>query len=171
MLDLKKFNFKRIASTIGNMIDNDISSRRDVSLIGTIQNYKFGFIATIEALEDRDLTPREVIAIHNKFFSKAFITYIVFKNDNIYGLYEKERHHLLPESRIEDYEEDYEDDYESQEFILATEATKKWGLSESTIRRAIFDGRIKEMERKKEGRDWKVSILAIKRLYGEPKLN
>ena len=54
-------------------------------------------------------------------------------------------------------------------FILATEATKKWRLSDSTIRRAIFDGRIKKDECKKEGRDWKVTIAAMKRLYGEPK--
>ncbi len=59
--------------------------------------------------------------------------------------------------------------FEQHEFILATEATEKWGLKDSTIRRAIFDGRIKKEECKKEGRDWKVTIAAMKRLYGEPK--
>jgi len=58
---------------------------------------------------------------------------------------------------------------EEEEFILATLATENWELANSTIRKAIFDGRIKENERKKEGRDWKVSIAAMKRLYGEPK--
>jgi hypothetical protein len=42
-------------------------------------------------------------------------------------------------------------------------------LKDSTIRRAIFDGRIKKEECKKEGRDWKITIAAMKRLYGEPK--
>lgn len=58
---------------------------------------------------------------------------------------------------------------EEEEFILATLATEKWELSDSTIRRAIHDGRIKENECKKEGRDWKVNIASMKRLYGEPK--
>ena len=62
-----------------------------------------------------------------------------------------------------------EEYFEQHEFILATEATEKWGLKDSTIRRAIFDGRIKKEECKKEGRDWKITIAAMKRLYGEPK--
>lgn len=58
---------------------------------------------------------------------------------------------------------------EKEEFMLATLATEKWELANSTIRKAIFDGRIKENECKKEGRDWKVNIASMKRLYGEPK--
>jgi len=67
------------------------------------------------------------------------------------------------------YDEENRKALEEEEFILATLATEKWGLSDSTIRRAIHDGRIKENECKKEGRDWKVNIASMKRLYGEPK--
>mgnify|MGYP000881309334 FL=1 len=67
------------------------------------------------------------------------------------------------------YNKENKEYFEQHEFILATEATEKWGLKDSTIRRAIFDGRIKKEECKKEGRDWKITIAAMKRLYGEPK--
>lgn len=58
---------------------------------------------------------------------------------------------------------------EGEKFILATEATKMWGLSDSTIRRALHDGRFEKDECKKVGRDWQITINAMKRLYGEPK--
>jgi len=67
------------------------------------------------------------------------------------------------------YDKENDEYFEQHEFILATEATEKWGLKDSTIRRAIFDKRITKDECKKEGRDWKVTISAMKRLYGEPK--
>jgi hypothetical protein len=59
--------------------------------------------------------------------------------------------------------------FEAHEFIPATKAVEKWGLSEGTVRKAIFDKRMREDECRKEGRDWKVSIAGMKRLYGEPK--
>lgn len=67
------------------------------------------------------------------------------------------------------YEQENREYFESTEFILATQATEQWGLKDSTVRRAIRDGRIEKDECKKEGRDWKVTISAMKRLYGEPK--
>lgn len=51
----------------------------------------------------------------------------------------------------------------------AAEATKLWGLGESTIRSAIRRGQFKENEVRKSGRIWLIKESAMKRLYGEPK--
>jgi len=55
------------------------------------------------------------------------------------------------------------------DWITAAEATKRWGLGESTVRMAISRGRFLEHEYKKLGRDWLVTIDAMKELYGEEK--
>lgn len=52
------------------------------------------------------------------------------------------------------------------EWITTAEAAQRWGLNDSTIRRAILDGRIRPDECKKPGRDWFVKVSAIERLYG-----
>ena len=50
------------------------------------------------------------------------------------------------------------------------EATKKWGLSESTLRQAVFHGRLKEEEEIHNfGKQWVITDAAMRRLYGEPK--
>lgn len=53
-----------------------------------------------------------------------------------------------------------EDDYERVS-VLA----KKYGIDTSTIRHAIKQGRIKDVEAYKEGKAWFVSESAIKRIY------
>jgi len=55
------------------------------------------------------------------------------------------------------------------DWITAAEATKRWGLGESTIRSAIHRGQFAPGEYQKLGRDWLVTIPAMERLYGEPK--
>lgn len=55
------------------------------------------------------------------------------------------------------------------DWITAADASKRWGLEGSTIRQAIRRGRFKEGEYQKLGRDWLVTISAMKRLYGEEK--
>lgn len=52
------------------------------------------------------------------------------------------------------------------EWITTAETARRWGLNDSTIRRAILDGRIRPDECKKPGRDWFVKVSAIERLYG-----
>jgi len=52
------------------------------------------------------------------------------------------------------------------EWITTAEAAQRRGLNDSTIRRAILDGRIRPDECKKPGRDWFVKVSAIERLYG-----
>lgn len=50
-----------------------------------------------------------------------------------------------------------------------TDATEKWGLADSTLRKAVADGRLKEgIDVQKFGRDWVVTEEAMKSLYGEP---
>lgn len=54
------------------------------------------------------------------------------------------------------------------DYMLASKATKKYNLSDSTIRRAIHDGRIiNGTDCYKEGRDWYVSIEKLNELYGK----
>lgn len=57
----------------------------------------------------------------------------------------------------------------SDKIYTAAEATKLWGLGESTLRSAIHRGRFKENEVRKSGRIWLIKESAMKRLYGEPK--
>lgn len=52
-------------------------------------------------------------------------------------------------------------------WILAAEATRRWGLGESTIRSAIHRKQFEPDEHKKIGRDWLVTISGMERLYGE----
>jgi hypothetical protein len=54
-------------------------------------------------------------------------------------------------------------------WLTFPEACKKWGLSESTLRRANHDKRFLDGEVEKKGRDWHVTETAMKRLYGENK--
>jgi len=47
------------------------------------------------------------------------------------------------------------------------EATSRWGLNESTIRKAIANGRLEEnVDYKKMGRQYILTEAAVKRLYG-----
>lgn len=53
------------------------------------------------------------------------------------------------------------------EIFTATEAAQLWGLSESAIRKAIFDKRLKEgVDYRKAGRVVLVTKQVIERLYG-----
>ncbi len=50
-----------------------------------------------------------------------------------------------------------------------TEATQIWGLNESTLRKAIAYGKfVNGVDACKYGRQWVVSIEAMKREYGQP---
>lgn len=52
-----------------------------------------------------------------------------------------------------------------------TEATQLWGLNESTLRKAISYGRLKKgVDARKYGKQWVISVAAMKREYGEPKV-
>lgn len=54
--------------------------------------------------------------------------------------------------------------------IAFSEATKKWGLSDSTLRKAVKYGKLKEdIDCKKFGATWIVTETAMIREYGEPK--
>ena len=55
--------------------------------------------------------------------------------------------------------------------IAFTEATDLWKLNESTLRKAIAYGKlINGVDACKFGKQWVVSVDAMKREYGEPKL-
>ena len=50
-----------------------------------------------------------------------------------------------------------------------TDATELWGLNESTLRKAIFYGKlVSGVDACKYGKQWVVSVDAMKREYGEP---
>ena len=54
--------------------------------------------------------------------------------------------------------------------IALSDATKLWGLNESTLRKAISYGKlINGVDVMKFGKQWIVTIDAMKREYGEPK--
>ena len=53
-----------------------------------------------------------------------------------------------------------------------TDATKLWGLNESTLRKAIAYGKlINGVDACKYGRQWVISMEAMRREYGQPKEN
>ena len=55
--------------------------------------------------------------------------------------------------------------------IAFTEATELWKLNESTLRKAIIYGKlISGVDACKFGKQWVVSVDAMKREYGDPKL-
>lgn len=59
-------------------------------------------------------------------------------------------------------------DFFNQKFMLASKAVEKYGLSKSTIRRAIHDGRLKDgIDCYKEGREWKVAVKKLDEMYGK----
>ncbi len=54
--------------------------------------------------------------------------------------------------------------------ISASDATKYWGLNESTLRKAISYGKLRDgTDVQKFGKQWVVSFAAMKRVYGDPK--
>lgn len=54
--------------------------------------------------------------------------------------------------------------------IAISEATKLWGLNESTLRKAIqYNKLVKGQDVTKYGHQWVVSLDALRREYGEPK--
>ena len=53
-----------------------------------------------------------------------------------------------------------------------TDATQLWGLNESTLRKAIAYGKlVNGVDACKYGKQWVVSMDAMKREYGQPKAN
>ena len=55
--------------------------------------------------------------------------------------------------------------------LAFTDATELWGLNESTLRKAIAYGKlVKGVDACKYGKQWVVSIEAMKREYGIPKV-
>jgi len=53
-----------------------------------------------------------------------------------------------------------------------TDATELWGLNESTLRKAISYGKlINGVDACKFGKQWVISVEAMKREYGDPKTN
>ncbi|MCM8900634.1 hypothetical protein KVG29_05245 [Caldicoprobacter algeriensis] len=62
----------------------------------------------------------------------------------------------------------------SEKWLTTTEISQRWGIADSTIRRAIKEGRITSDECQKTGYGpyggvWLVKESAIRRLYGRPK--
>lgn len=53
--------------------------------------------------------------------------------------------------------------------LTFSEATEKWGLSNSTLRKSQEEGRFLPGETRKSGGTWLVTESAMYRLYGEPK--
>lgn len=54
--------------------------------------------------------------------------------------------------------------------MALSDATELWGLNESTLRKAISYGKlINGVDVRKYGKQWIISIEAMKREYGEPK--
>ncbi len=52
-----------------------------------------------------------------------------------------------------------------------TDATELWGLNESTLRKAISYGKLVDgIDACKFGKQWVISVEAMKREYGEPKI-
>lgn len=56
---------------------------------------------------------------------------------------------------------------EDSEFITFSEATKRYKLKDSTLRKKRGREGFNEGETYKQGRDWYVSIAAMERLYGD----
>lgn len=53
--------------------------------------------------------------------------------------------------------------------ISFQEAADLYGKNDSTLRRAVMDGRLVEgVDCKKFGKQWIVTLEAMRRLYGEP---
>jgi len=54
--------------------------------------------------------------------------------------------------------------------VAFVEATRMWGLNESTLRKAISYGKLRAgIDACKYGKQWVVSLNAMRREYGEPK--
>ena len=53
------------------------------------------------------------------------------------------------------------------EVLTATEASRLWGLDDSTIKRACQHGRFDPHEYRNSGTVWLVLRSAVERLYGE----
>ena len=52
-----------------------------------------------------------------------------------------------------------------------TDATQLWGLNESTLRKAIAYGKlVNGVDACKYGKQWVISMVAMKREYGQPKI-
>ncbi|WP_265445136.1 helix-turn-helix domain-containing protein [Acetivibrio straminisolvens] len=59
------------------------------------------------------------------------------------------------------------EEYALKNFVFTfAEAAEIWGLSESTLRKAQFDGRFRENETRKSGKIWLVTRRAMERIYG-----
>lgn len=61
-------------------------------------------------------------------------------------------------------------------WLTTSEISERWGIADSTIRRAILENRILPEERRKTGYGpyggvWLVKESAVRRLYGRPKLS
>lgn len=55
--------------------------------------------------------------------------------------------------------------------LAFTDATELWGLNESTLRKAIIYGKlVSGVDACKYGKQWVVSVEAMKREYGTPKI-
>jgi hypothetical protein len=53
------------------------------------------------------------------------------------------------------------------DIMTSAEATERWGLSNSTIRRALMGKRFLDGEYKKSGKVWIIKKSAMERLYGK----
>ena len=54
-----------------------------------------------------------------------------------------------------------------QQVMTFPEACKRWGLGESTLRRAAKSGRFTEDEIRKSEKTWLVTYAGMERLYGK----
>ena len=53
--------------------------------------------------------------------------------------------------------------------LSLSDAAKQWGLDDSTLRKAISSGKLKEgIDVKKYGKQWVITKAAMIRYYGEP---
>lgn len=55
------------------------------------------------------------------------------------------------------------------EIMALSEASKIWGLANSTLRTAIFEGRFTDKDVRKSGGVWLIKKSSMIRAYGEPK--
>lgn len=94
------------------------------------------------------------------------------ETDKFYNFYVQELENLESEELqkymdAEEYET-FEFETEFDDIIGFSEATEMWGLADSTLRKAVANGKLREgIDCKKVGRDWVTTIEIMEREYGK----
>ena len=146
---------------------NVIRVTNDIDFKEVLKQYKIDEKFFAKNIRDKEDFIRECINIKGMCWYKTYEIQLNVENNEIYWIGLTDENYNYGEVQL------YKNENLTRSILCDVmtfaEASKKWGLGESTLRSAIKTDRfIENIDYKKSGKVWLITTKAMEKVYGQP---